>query len=161
MAAMAAATAGVRAQGTIDLRAVRIVDLTHAFDERTLYWPTSPSAFELKTLADGRTPGGFYYSSYALCTPEHGGTHLDAPVHFATAGRRAGDLPLEQLLGPAVVIDVTRQAEADARLDVKAPGVWAAVVLRLVHAPEKAARDVPPAPQIEDARDPAHVNVPG
>jgi kynurenine formamidase len=123
--AMTMAAVGVGAQGAIDLRAVRVVDLTHPFDDRTLYWPTSPSAFELTTLADGVTPGGFYYSSYALCTPEHGGTHLDAPVHFATAGRTAGDLPLEQLLGPAVVIDVTRQAEADAayrvtRADVEA-----------------------------------------
>jgi kynurenine formamidase len=123
--AMTMAAAGVAAQGAIDLRAVRVVDLTHAFDDRTLYWPTSPSAFELTTLADGVTPGGFYYSSYKVCTPEHGGTHLDAPVHFLKAGRSTGDLPLEQLLGPAVVIDVARQAEADAayrvtRADVEA-----------------------------------------
>jgi kynurenine formamidase len=120
-----AASAVVGAQGPIDLRAVRVVDLTHPFDDRTLYWPTSPSAFELTTLADGVTPGGFYYSSYKVCTPEHGGTHLDAPVHFAKDGRGTADLPLEQLLGPAVVIDVTRQAEADAayrltRADIEA-----------------------------------------
>ena len=61
----------------LDLANVRIVDLTHAYDESTLYWPTSPSAFDVKTLADGMTPGGYYYSSYAFYTPEHGGTHLD------------------------------------------------------------------------------------
>lgn len=98
----------------VDLTKVRIVDLTHAYDGSTLYWPTSPSAFEMTTLADGMTPGGFYYSSYAFCTPEHGGTHLDAPVHFAKGGAAMGDLPLAQLVAPAVVIDVTKQAAADA-----------------------------------------------
>ena len=98
----------------VDLTKLRVVDLTHAYDETTLYWPTSPSAFEMKTLADGTTPGGFYYSSYAFCTPEHGGTHLDAPVHFAKGGRAMGGLPLAQLVAPAVVIDVTTQAAADA-----------------------------------------------
>lgn len=93
--------------------AQRLVDLTHAFDERTLYWPTSPSAFELKTLAHGDTPGGYFYSSYAFSTPEHGGTHIDAPLHFARGGRSTADLPLEQLVGNAAVIDVTRQAAAD------------------------------------------------
>ncbi len=74
------------AQPAIDLRSWRVVDLTHPFDERTVYWPTSPSAFELKTLSEGQTPGGFYYSSYALCTPEHGGTHLDAPGALLQGG---------------------------------------------------------------------------
>ena len=74
--------AGLRAQ-SLDLRAYRIVDLTHAFDEQTIYWPTSPSKFELKPLAFGKTAGGYFYSSFMLCTPEHGGTHLDAPLHFA------------------------------------------------------------------------------
>ena len=71
------------------------------------------------------TPGGYFYSSYKLCTPEHGGTHLDAPVHFSKTGRSTADLPLQQLMAPAVVIDVTRQAAADAayrvtRADVEA-----------------------------------------
>ena len=109
----------------VDLTKLHIVDLTHAYDETTLYWPTSPSAFDVKTLAEGMTPGGYYYSSYAFCTPEHGGTHLDAPVHFAKGGRAMGDLPLAQLVAPAVVIDVTKQAAADAtylvtRADVEA-----------------------------------------
>jgi kynurenine formamidase len=97
----------------VDLSKVRLVDLSHAYDEQTLYWPTSPSAFDVKTLADGMTPGGYYYSSFAFCTPEHGGTHLDAPIHFAKGGRTTGELPLTQLVAPAVVIDVTRQASAD------------------------------------------------
>ena len=99
---------------SLDLTKYRIVDLTHPFDAQTLYWPTSPSAFELTTLASGITAGGYFYSSYKLCTPEHGGTHLDAPVHFSKTGKSAADLPLLQLMAPAVVIDVTKQAAADA-----------------------------------------------
>jgi hypothetical protein len=56
----------------LDLRAYRAVDLTHAFDDKTLYWPNSPSRFELKTLHRGPTDGGYFYSAYALCTPEQG-----------------------------------------------------------------------------------------
>ena len=48
-----------------------IVDLSHAHDEHTIYWPTSPSAFELKTLAHGETEGGYFYASNAFSTPEH------------------------------------------------------------------------------------------
>ena len=115
----------VWAQPPLDLATARVIDLTHSFDASTLYWPTSPSAFELTTLASGMTPGGYFYSSYKLCTPEHGGTHLDAPVHFSKTGTSTADLPLQQLIAPAVVIDVTKQAAADAayrvtRADVEA-----------------------------------------
>lgn len=99
----------------VDLSTAELVDLTHTYDEQTLYWPSSPPArFELKELAYGRTPGGWFYSSYAVCTPEHGGTHLDAPIHFAEGRRTADQIPLEQLIAPAVVIDITSKATADA-----------------------------------------------
>jgi kynurenine formamidase len=96
-----------------DLATSKVVDLTHTFDEKTIYWPTSPSAFALKRLADGQTPGGWYYASNAFCTPEHGGTHLDAPVHFAKGGRSADQIPVRQLIAPAAVLDVRPQAAAD------------------------------------------------
>jgi kynurenine formamidase len=97
----------------MNLRLARVVDLTHTFDEKTLYWPTSPSAFELKTLAKGRTPGGWFYSSNAFCTPEHGGTHLDAPVHFSESGDSAEKVSVRKLIAPAVVLDVTAKAAKD------------------------------------------------
>ncbi len=125
VAATVLAVAPVGAQAPLDLKTARLVDLTHSFDAQTLYWPTSPSAFELTTLASGITTGGFFYSSYKLCTPEHGGTHLDAPVHFSKTGKSTADLPLQQLMAPAVVIDVTTHAAADVayrvtRADVEA-----------------------------------------
>lgn len=90
-----------------------VIDLSHAFGADTLYWPTSPSAFSLETLAHGQTEGGYFYSAYRLSTPEHGGTHLDAPIHFAEGGRSVEQIPVEQLVGPAFVIDVTAQASRD------------------------------------------------
>ena len=101
------------ARPAIDLIGYRVVDLTHPFDERTIYWPTSPSTFRLEQLSHGVTPGGFFYAANAFCTPEHGGTHIDAPIHFAENGRTLDQVPLEQLIGPAVVIDVAAQAAAD------------------------------------------------
>lgn len=109
-----------------DLATAKIVDLTHPFDEKTIYWPTSPSAFELRKLAYGDTPGGYFYSSYAFCTPEHGGTHLDAPIHFSKTGRTADQIPVRQLIGPAAVIDVSAKAAADPdyRLSVADIAQW-------------------------------------
>jgi kynurenine formamidase len=97
----------------VDWARYAIVDLTHPFNDRTVYWPTAPSQFELKREAWGDTPGGYFYSSFSLCTPEHGGTHLDAPLHFAAGARSTADIPLDQLIGPGVVIDVKAKAEGD------------------------------------------------
>lgn len=96
----------------IDLGNSRIVDLTHSFNAATIYWPNSPSTFELQQLAHGHTDGGYFYAANAFSSPEHGGTHLDAPIHFAENRHTTEQIPLHQLIGPAIVIDV---AEAAAR----------------------------------------------
>ncbi|HJR63863.1 MAG TPA: cyclase family protein [Gemmatimonadaceae bacterium] len=103
---------GASAQ-TIDLAKSRIVDLTHPLNERTLYWPTSPSTFELERLAHGQTPGGYFYSANTFSAPEHGGTHLDAPIHFSERGQTSDQIPLDRLLGPAVVIDISAKTAAN------------------------------------------------
>ena len=90
----------------------RIVDLTHAYDGDTVYWPTA-DGFELKVDFKGMTDGGWYYEANTFRTAEHGGTHLDAPIHFAAGRHHADEIPLEKLIGPAVVIDVTAQAAED------------------------------------------------
>lgn len=96
-----------------DLSAYDIIDLSHAYGEDTLYWPTSPSRFEKVELAYGESPGGWFYSAYTISTPEHGGTHLDAPIHFDVNGQTTDQIPLESLVGKAVVIDVSDQASKD------------------------------------------------
>lgn len=68
---------------------VEAVDLSYVFDEETVYWPTFISnnlTFKLEAVADGWQEGGFYYRSKWFKTAEHGGTHLDAPSHFAENG---------------------------------------------------------------------------
>jgi kynurenine formamidase len=97
----------------LDLDAYQLVDLSHTYDKDTLYWPTSPSSFEKTELHFGEVEGGYFYSAYTVCTPEHGGTHLDAPIHFAREGVSTEEIPLENLIAPAIVIDVSRQAADD------------------------------------------------
>jgi kynurenine formamidase len=111
--ALFAAVSAARQRPSLDLSAYRLVDLTHAYSSRSVFWPTSPTKFTLEKLAYGKTEGGYFYSAYTLCTPEHGGTHLDAPIHFGEGKRTADQVPLEQLMGAAVVIDVTAQAAAN------------------------------------------------
>jgi kynurenine formamidase len=96
-----------------DVDNYRLVDLSHTYSEQTLYWPTSPSSFQKTELSSGMTPAGYFYSAYTVCTPEHGGTHLDAPVHFSANGASTDEIPLENLVSPASVIDVTAAAEKD------------------------------------------------
>jgi kynurenine formamidase len=127
--ALTAARAGAAEPGTarppVDLRGSRLVDLTHPFDEKTLYWPTAPSTFQLNRLSFGKTEAGFFYAANSFCTPEHGGTHLDAPIHFAEGRRTVDQIPLGQLIAPAAVIDVRAKAAADADYRLTAADVQA------------------------------------
>ncbi|WP_262691755.1 cyclase family protein [Kordiimonas aestuarii] len=104
----------------IDFATAKVFDLSHAYGPDTIFWPTSPIKFEHKELSYGETAGGYFYSAYSFCMPEHGGTHMDAPIHFYRGGDTVSDLALENLIMPAIVIDVRAQAEADRnfRLDV-------------------------------------------
>jgi kynurenine formamidase len=113
LAALAAAAASVPPASPVDLSRARVVDLTHSFDEKTIYWPNSPSTFLLSKLADGPTEGGYYYRMNSFCAPEHGGTHLDAPSHFARDGWTADQIPISRLVARAAVLDVSKQAAAD------------------------------------------------
>jgi kynurenine formamidase len=90
-----------------------LVDLSHSFDGKTIYWPTSPSGFELKQLSYGQSPGGWFYAANSMCAPEHGGTHLDAPIHFAQGKSTADAIPLSRLVAPAVVIDISEAAASN------------------------------------------------
>lgn len=90
----------------------RLVDMSYPYNDETIYWPTAPG-FAKTTDFEGITPGGFYYTAYSVSTAEHGGTHLDAPVHFAEGQHSVEQIPLERLIGSAVVIGVEEQAAAD------------------------------------------------
>lgn len=110
----------------VDLDTMRLVDLSYAYDQDTLYWPTSPSRFELTRLNHGVNEAGYFYSANTFCTPEHGGTHLDAPVHFAREGWPADEIPLSRLIGPGIVLDVSQAAAGnpDYALSPGDVGAW-------------------------------------
>jgi kynurenine formamidase len=90
----------------------KLVDMTYPFASDTLHWPTA-KPFQLDTVNEGHTPQGYWYSSYNYSASEHVGTHLDAPFHFAEGRLTAEKIPLADLIGPAIVIDVRRKVEAD------------------------------------------------
>ncbi len=110
--------------GVFDGSAGRWVDLTHAFSESTVYWPTDTAGFQLEELAYGATEGGWFYSSYAFSSAEHGGTHLDAPIHFAEGRRTSDEIPLSSLVGPAAVVDVSARATPDYLVSVEDIQAW-------------------------------------
>jgi len=85
------------------------IDLSYDFSSQTLYWPTAET-FKFDTAFEGITASGFYYSAYNFCAAEHGGTHLDAPSHFAKGKWAADEIPLNNLTGETVVIDVSDKA---------------------------------------------------
>jgi kynurenine formamidase len=102
-----------------------LVDLSHAYDASTIFWPTA-EPFRLDRVAEGMTPGGYYYAANNVFTSEHGGTHLDAPVHFAQGRQTTDRIPLDRLIGPAVVVDVTARAEANPDYQVTVADLQAA-----------------------------------
>lgn len=88
------------------------VDLSHDFSVDIIYWPTA-DGFKKSTVFEGHTEKGFYYTAYNFMAAEHGGTHIDAPVHFAENKQTVDQIPLSQLIGPAVVIRINEQAAQD------------------------------------------------
>ena len=90
----------------------RWIDLSHDFSSETVYWPTA-DPFAMDTVYAGMNPKGFYYSAYSFCAAEHGGTHIDAPVHFAEGKQTVDQIPLSRLIGPAIKIDVSEKASAN------------------------------------------------
>ncbi|MDX1542761.1 MAG: cyclase family protein [Christiangramia sp.] len=88
------------------------IDLTYSFSDESVYWVTAKE-FKLEEVAKGKTDQGFYYSANNFSTAEHGGTHIDAPIHFADGAQTVDQIPLENLIGEAVKIDVSDKALKD------------------------------------------------
>ena len=88
----------------------KLLDMTYPYDENTIYWPTAKS-FKLEKVSWGIAEGGWWYASNEFSASEHGGTHVDAPIHFAEKGRTIEQIPLEEWIGPAVKLDVTEKCD--------------------------------------------------
>jgi len=110
--ALLAVLAGTALATAPVLDEAKLVDLTYTFDEKTIYWPTE-DGFHLEQGPRGLTAQGYFYSANRLSTAEHGGTHMDAPIHFAQGKLTADQVPLAALVGPAVVVDVSAAASSD------------------------------------------------
>jgi kynurenine formamidase len=90
----------------------RIIDLTHAFDSETIFWPTE-EGFVLEKGNEGVVEQGYYYAAHRFRTAEHGGTHIDAPIHFYADRWTVDEIPLDRLVGPAILVDVSDRCEKD------------------------------------------------
>jgi len=106
------ATSLLAARGLAATRVVdpaKLIDLTYTFDATTIYWPTEhPFVHQFEHY--GMTPKGYFYSSAKFAAPEHGGTHMDAPIHFSNGAITADEVPLSSMVGPAAVIDFSVRA---------------------------------------------------
>ena len=102
----------------------RWIDLTHSYSADTVYWPTSET-FQKTTVSEGITDDGYYYSAYKFSTAEHGGTHVDAPIHFYKDRHTVDEIPVEQLIGDGIVIRVVEQAAADRNYQISVEDVRA------------------------------------
>jgi len=88
------------------------IDLSHDFSDETIYW-VNAEPFKRTTVAEGMTDQGYYYSAYNYSAAEHGGTHIDAPIHFAEGKKSVDQIEITQLVAPAVKIDVSQKALAN------------------------------------------------
>ena len=102
-----------------------VVDLSHDYSDQSIFWPTA-EGFTLEKVADGVTPGGYYYAANNFESAEHGGTHVDAPVHFAQGKWSVDQIPVQQLMGEAAVVDVsaTSASQPDYQVTVADLEAW-------------------------------------
>jgi kynurenine formamidase len=86
-----------------------VADLTHVLGTQ---FPLFPGAapFRIEQAVSHDKDG--YYGSI-LTYWEHSGTHMDAPVHFAPNGLFVDQLRIENLVVPAVVINITEKVRRD------------------------------------------------
>ena len=89
----------------------RVADLSYAINDKLVAWPGDEKVFEAKVNATIEKNGYFTRSFWML---EHYGTHLDAPAHFPPGKTTVDQIPVKQLFGPAVVLDVRAEAAKDA-----------------------------------------------
>lgn len=107
------------------LNEAKLVDLTYAFDESTIYWPTA-KPFHWQKESWGETPAGYWYAAGSYAASEHGGTHIDSPIHFAAGKATTDEIAITNLVGPAAVIDISRLTarDSDYRLSVSDIRNW-------------------------------------
>jgi len=94
------------------LNPAKLVDLTYPYNEQTIYWPNA-KGFRHQKDTWAKTPGGYWYAAGEFASAEHGGTHMDSPIHFGEGKRTLDQIPVANLVGPAAVIDVSTKTAQD------------------------------------------------
>jgi kynurenine formamidase len=89
----------------------RVIDLSYAISDKLVPWPGDGKFFEATVNATIEKDGYFTRSFWML---EHYGTHMDAPAHFPPGKTTVDQIPVQQLFGPAVVIDARAESGKDA-----------------------------------------------
>ncbi|KAF8903495.1 putative cyclase [Gymnopilus junonius] len=82
---------------------LKYFDLSHSLTSQTKIYPSDPS-FSCTPHAQHGKDG---YCVHKLSMGTHTGTHVDAPYHFFAEGKKIDEIPLEQFIGEAVVIDLS------------------------------------------------------
>jgi kynurenine formamidase len=111
LAALSCGTARQAAPGRA-IDPAKLVDLSYPFDEKTVYWPNA-AGFRHRKDVWATTPAGFWYAAGEFTTSEHGGTHMDSPIHFAQGKWTLDQVPVANLVAPACVIDIAAKAAQD------------------------------------------------
>lgn len=112
----------------------QVLDLTHPLGEANpAYDQSKDPPFHAKTVA---TIEKNRYFAREICLPEHFGTHLDAPAHFAQGQWTVDQIPPDRFIAPLVVIDVHHRARTNPDYQLSAEDIsgW-----------EKLHGEVPPA----------------
>src|SRR5215472_14934898 len=79
------------------------VDVSVPIHAGMVHFPDNPS-IEIDTIMD--VEKGDICTVSRLTMGTHTGTHIDAPIHFLKGGAGAEEVPLENLVGPARVIEI-------------------------------------------------------
>ena len=108
---LAACSAPPPTPKTTGIDSSKLIDLSYTFDDKTVYWPNA-EGFRHRKDSWTKTPGGYWYAAGEFTSAEHGGTHLDAPVHFSEGKLTLDQLPVERLVAPAQVIERLKAYEA-------------------------------------------------
>jgi kynurenine formamidase len=88
------------------IQSKQLIDLTHSISEETIYWPTG-SPFNYTEKVAVNTSSGFFYSANEFKTPEHLGTHIDAPYHFCETCMTIDKLPIENFICNGFIVDIS------------------------------------------------------
>jgi len=83
----------------------KIIDISLDINEDTVVMPENPE-FNKEELASIGEEG---YRLYKICMSNHTGTHIDAPAHFIKGGALIDQLPLNDLIGKALVVEIRDQ----------------------------------------------------